>query len=254
MQSYAHGAGEVPLIGEPIGLHFDRIAAAHADREALVSRHQGIRLTYAQLRAATDAFARGLMALGVEHGDRVGIWATNCAEWVVAQFATPKIGAVLVNVNPAYRATEAEFALKQSGVSVLLMQVRYRDSDYARILSTVRPALPGLRTVVLIGDDELEQPLEGAMRWADVESSAAPTLVPIACANGSSKRSSTIQSTSSTRPERPGSPRARRSRITTSSTTGSSSARAVAIPPTTGSAFRSRSITASAWCSRTWPA
>ncbi len=178
MQSYAHGAGAVPLIGESVGLHFDRIAAAHAGRDALVSCQQDVRLTYGQLRDATDVFARGLMALGVEPGDRVGIWATNRVEWVVAQFATPKIGAILVNVNPAYRAGEAAFALSQSGVSVLLMQMRHKSSDYAQMLGEVRSSLPALRTIVLIGDDELERPLEGAMRWADVVDGAAPNVDP----------------------------------------------------------------------------
>jgi fatty-acyl-CoA synthase len=174
--SYANGTSAVPLIGETIGAHFDRVAAAHPDVEAVVSCRQGIRLTYAELREATDTFARGLIALGVEHGDRVGIWATNCVEWVVAQFATPKIGAILVNVNPAYRTTEAAHALAQSGVSVLLTQLRHKSSDYAGMLAAMRGELPLLRSIVLIGDDELSVPLEGALRWADVEQSAAPSV------------------------------------------------------------------------------
>ena len=169
--SYACGSAVKPMIGETIGAHFDRVAAAFGDREAVVSVHQGVRLTYAQLREATDAFARGLAALGVRHGDRVGIWSTNTVEWVIAQFATPKIGAILVNINPAYRSSEASYALRQSGVSVLLAQARHKTSDYAGILAEIRDALPELRTIVFIGHED--PPLSGALRWADVRAKAS---------------------------------------------------------------------------------
>jgi acyl-CoA synthetase (AMP-forming)/AMP-acid ligase II len=106
--SYSSGSSSQPLIGETIGDAFDRIAALNPEREAVVSCAQGARLTYAELRAATDAFARGLIGLGVKHGDRVGIWSTNNIEWVIAQFATPKLGVILVNINPAYRTNEVE--------------------------------------------------------------------------------------------------------------------------------------------------
>ena len=109
--SYATGASDVSLIGETLGANFDRIAATFPENEAVVACHQNQRLTYRELREVTDTFARGLIALGVKHGDRVGIWSTNSLEWVVAQFATPKIGAILVNVNPAYRSSEAAYAL-----------------------------------------------------------------------------------------------------------------------------------------------
>jgi fatty-acyl-CoA synthase len=171
--SYTHGASPVPLIGETLGAHFDRMARAYAGNDAVVSCQQGVRLTYEELRVATDDVARGLLALGVAHGDRVGIWSTNNVEWVIAQFATPKIGAILVNVNPAYRTAEVSYALAQSGVSVLLTQVRHKTSEYAEMLREVRPALPDLRTIVLIGDDELDAPLEGAMRWRDLLEVAA---------------------------------------------------------------------------------
>jgi fatty-acyl-CoA synthase len=179
--SYSSGASEKPLIGETIGAHVDRIAATYPENEAVVSVHQNIRLTYRELRETTDECARGLMALGVKHGDRVGIWATNCIEWVIAQYATPKIGAILVNINPAYRSSEASYALRQSGVSVLLMQIRYKTSDYVEIVREIRDALPDLRTIVLIGDDEIEKPLEGAMRWADI-AMAAENVSPQALA------------------------------------------------------------------------
>ncbi len=170
--SYASGASGTPLIGETLGAHFDRLAETHAAAEAVVSIHQGRRLTYAELREATDEFARGLAALGVRHGDRVGIWSTNTLEWVIAQFATPKIGAILVNVNPSYRSSEAAYALQQSGVSMLLSQVRHKTSDYVGILREIRGGLPDLHNVVLIGDDELDAPFEGAMRWDDVRAAA----------------------------------------------------------------------------------
>ncbi|MBV8602567.1 MAG: AMP-binding protein [Candidatus Eremiobacteraeota bacterium] len=170
--SYVHGAGDVPFIAETIGAHFDAIARRFPDRDAVVSRHQGVKLSYAELRHATDEFARGLLALGVKHGDRVGIWSTNNVEWVIAQFATPKIGAILVNVNPAYRTSEVSYALQQSGVSVLLTQVRHKTSEYARMLAEVREALPELRTIVFIGDDAPDVDL-GALRWNDVRARAS---------------------------------------------------------------------------------
>ena len=110
----------MPLLAETIGASLERAAAAYGDREALVARHQGLRYTYAELNAAVDELARGLLAIGLERGDRVGIWAPNCAEWVLVQFATAKLGVILVNVNPAYRTSELEYALRQSGCRVLV--------------------------------------------------------------------------------------------------------------------------------------
>ncbi len=168
MLSYVHGASSVPLIGETIGAHFDRVAERYPENDAVVSVAQGIKLTYAELRRETDALARGLLALGVKHGDRVGIWSTNNVEWVIAQFATPKIGAILVNINPAYRTSEVAYVLRQSGISVLLSQVRHKTSDYAGMLREVGRDLPELRLVVFIGDDELDAPFADSLRWADV--------------------------------------------------------------------------------------
>ena len=101
--SYVHGAVGTPLLGETLGASFDRTVARWGERPALVSRSQGVRWTYAELGAAAEAFAAGLLGLGIEPGDRVGIWSFNCAEWLVAQIATAKAGIILVNVNPAYR-------------------------------------------------------------------------------------------------------------------------------------------------------
>ncbi|MBI3790953.1 MAG: AMP-binding protein [Gemmatimonadetes bacterium] len=170
--SYEHGASTVALLGETIGAHLDRIARTHPARDAVVSCHQDRRLTYDALRVATDEFARGLIALGVRHGDRVGIWSTNNVEWVIAQFATAKIGAILVNINPAYRTSEVAYVLEQSGVSLLLSQVRHKTSEYARMIAEVRPGLSGLRSIVLIGDEPLDVPLD-ALRWDDVAAAAA---------------------------------------------------------------------------------
>ncbi len=174
MDSYAHGASSVPLIGETIGKHFDGIAARFPETDAVVSCRQGVRLSYAELRSETDRFARGLMALGVQHGDRVGIWSPNNAEWIVAQFATPKIGAILVNVNPAYRTSEVAYVLEQSGVSVLLCAVRHKTSEYLRMIEEVRPSLPQLRTVVVIGDDD-DVHLAGSLAWTAVAAMAEQT-------------------------------------------------------------------------------
>ena len=122
-----------PLLGDTIGANFERTAARFADRPALVSRHQEVRLTYAQLDAAVDAAARRAAARRASaRGDRVGIWAPNCAEWVIVQYATAKVGAILVNINPAYRTHELEYALRQSGVRLLVQRQRVQDQRLPR--------------------------------------------------------------------------------------------------------------------------
>src|SRR5919107_2937748 len=121
MLSYASGTSDVPLLGETIGANLERTVAIHGDREALVDVAAGSRWTYAEFDAAVNEVARGLLARGIDKGDRVGIWAPNCAEWVITQYATAKIGAILVNVNPAYRAHELEYALRQSGCRALIV-------------------------------------------------------------------------------------------------------------------------------------
>ena len=128
--SYASGTGSTPLLGCTIGDALDTAARTYSNSPALVSCHQNQRLSFAELSAAVEQFARGLMHLGVQKGDRVGIWATNCSEWVIAQFATAKIGAILVNVNPAYRAYELKFALAQSGCQTLIMVPNFRTVDF----------------------------------------------------------------------------------------------------------------------------
>ncbi len=159
--SYAHGASAVPLLGETIGANLDRIAARVPHNDAVVSVYDGRRLTYAAFAAETDRIARALIAAGVAHGDRVGIWSPNSLEWVLVQYATAKVGAILVNVNPAYRLNELEYVLRQSGISTLLTLDRYKTSEYLAMVREVRAKLPELRDVVIIGS-ETPQPNETA--------------------------------------------------------------------------------------------
>jgi fatty-acyl-CoA synthase len=147
-RSYAQGAVTTPLLGETIGASLERTASEHPDREALVVRHQGRRLTYAQLNDQVDRLARALLAAGIEKGDRLGIWAPNCAEWVLVQFASAKAGAILVNVNPAYRTSELEYALDQSGCRMLVAAREFKGSDYVAMVEEVRPGLEQLERVV----------------------------------------------------------------------------------------------------------
>jgi fatty-acyl-CoA synthase len=151
--SYAHGTSSTPLLGQTIGDNLRATVARHGDREALVVRSQSYRMTYRQLWEATTRAARGLLALGVAAGDRVGVWSANRYEWVVAQYATARVGAVLVNVNPAYQAAELEYALRQSGVSVLLHAHGYRQSAYGPMLTEVRPRCPDLRQTLAFDTD-----------------------------------------------------------------------------------------------------
>src|SRR4051794_16895805 len=128
--SYSPRIGTTPLLGETIGANFDRAVADHPDRDALVVRHQDVKWTYAELGERVDRAARALAGLGLGKGDRLGIWAPNCAEWVVTQFATAKLGVILVNVNPAYRTSELAYALRQSGCNTLISATEFKTSDY----------------------------------------------------------------------------------------------------------------------------
>src|ERR1700686_81018 len=122
--SYVHGASPIPLIGETIGVHFDRIVARVGEGDALIVRPQKLRWSYRDLRQRVDAFAAGLLALGLLPGERIGIWSPNNAEWVVAQFATAQAGLILVNINPAYRTSELEYALNKAGCRALITAAR----------------------------------------------------------------------------------------------------------------------------------
>ncbi|KAB7761301.1 AMP-binding protein [Mycolicibacterium mucogenicum] len=150
MLSYDAGPTDTPILEETIGANFERTVAAHPDTLALVDRGQGLRYTYAELNAEVDLIARGLMARGIEKGDRVGVWSPNCAQWIVTQLATAKIGAILVNVNPAYRVHELAYALNQSGMRLLISATSFKTSDYAAMIDEVRPQVPGLGDVVFL--------------------------------------------------------------------------------------------------------
>jgi fatty-acyl-CoA synthase len=147
-QSYVHGASDKPLIGQTIGRFFDEACARHAGREALVVRHQDVRLTYAQLKSKVDALACGLMRLGLEPGERIGIWSQNTLEWTLTQFASAKAGLVLVNINPAYRRSELEYALNKVGCRALVLSPAFKTSNYLEMIADLAPELghcePGL--------------------------------------------------------------------------------------------------------------
>jgi len=164
--SYAHGASSVPLLGETIGANLERVVARWPQAEALVSRHQGVRWSYRELNERVDALARGLVAAGLQAGDRVGLWSPNCAEWVLVQFATAKVGVVLVNVNPAFRAIELAFALRQSGCRMLVAARSFKTSDYTAMIAEVRSELPNLERVVLLGSPEWEELAAGEQATA----------------------------------------------------------------------------------------
>jgi fatty-acyl-CoA synthase len=165
-QSYMHGASVKPLLGETLGENFDKAAAKWGDRDALIVRHQNVRWTYADLKRKVDAFAAGLLALGLEPGDRIGIWSPNNAEWVVTQYATAKAGLILVNINPAYRVSELEYALNKVGAKALILASTFKSSDYVAMLRELAPEidkcspgalkckrLPHLRSAIQIGKD-----------------------------------------------------------------------------------------------------
>jgi fatty-acyl-CoA synthase len=156
--SYASGPADVELLEETIGDNLRRVAAANPDAEALVACHQGTRLTYAELDGAVDELAAGLIDIGLAVGDRVGIWSPNCVEWVLLQYATARAGVILVTVNPAYRTSELEYVLRQSGCRVLVAATEFKTSDYRAMVAEVSPGLDALEQTIHLGDpawDEL---------------------------------------------------------------------------------------------------
>jgi fatty-acyl-CoA synthase len=161
--SYACGVSEVELLGETIGQNLKRTVAAYEDREAMVEVASGRRWTYAEFGAEVDVFARGLMARGIAKGDRVGIWAPNCAEWTIAQYATATMGAILVNINPAYRTHELAYVLNQSGVKLLISATEFKTSDYRKMIDEVRPDCAALEDVVYIGTPDWVSVFEAAV-------------------------------------------------------------------------------------------
>ncbi|GBF15950.1 long-chain-fatty-acid--CoA ligase [Rhodococcus sp. Br-6] len=158
--SYASGTWDAPMLGDTIGDNFDRTVAAHGDRDALIDRGSGRRWTYRELAREVDALATGLLGTGITKGDRVGIWAPNCAEWTMVQYATAKIGAILVNINPAYRSHELEYVLDQAGIRMLIAAPAFKTSDYAAMIEQVRPERAALEHVLLLGSEQWDRLLD----------------------------------------------------------------------------------------------
>jgi fatty-acyl-CoA synthase len=165
--SYTSATSGTPLLGDTIGANFDRTAAAFPGRLALVDVPAGLRYSYAELKDDVDALAYALLGMGIVKGDRVGIWSPNRAEWTVTQYATAKIGAILVNINPAYRTSELEFVLNQSGCKLLVAAQRLKTSDYAAMIAEVRPRCTDLEQVVLLDSDAWRE-LLATGKYADV--------------------------------------------------------------------------------------
>lgn len=175
--SYTSGTSTIPLLGLTIGDQFDQTVSSYPDNLALISRHQNIRWTYQQLQAHVNQCAKSLLHLGVQKGQRVGIWAPNCAEWCVTQFATSKVGAILVNLNPAYRLHELEYVLKQSGCSALITAAQFKSSNYTQMLYDLAPELndsepgklkstrlPELTTIIRLAEDTIP----GMFTWNEL--------------------------------------------------------------------------------------
>jgi fatty-acyl-CoA synthase len=165
--SYTSATSDTPLLGDTIGANFDRTAARFPGRPALVDVPAGLRFTYAELKDEVDALAYALLGMGIAKGDRVGIWSPNRSEWIVTQYATAKIGAILVNINPAYRTSELEFVLNQSGCKLLVAAQRLKTSDYAAMIAEVRPRCADLEQVVLLDSDAWHELLETG-KYADI--------------------------------------------------------------------------------------
>jgi fatty-acyl-CoA synthase len=169
MQSYTSGVSATPLIGQTISENLAATVAAHPERDALVDVPSGRRWTYAELARDVDDVARGLLAAGVAAGDRVGIWAPNVPEWVLLQYATARVGAILVNVNPAYRSHELAYVVNQSGMRMLVSALAHKTSDYRSMVDTVRPECPDLREVVYIGDPSWDALVRGGAGVSDAD-------------------------------------------------------------------------------------
>src|SRR5271157_6062634 len=175
--SYTSGTSDTPLLGLTIGDLFDHTVETYPDHPALISCHQHIRLKYHKLQAQVNQCAKGLMALGLRKGQRIGIWSPNRTEWCITQFATSKIGAILVNINPAYRLHELEYALKQSGCSALVFAPQFKTTNYIELIHSLAPELslskagklksallPDLTTVICLGSEKIP----GMFSWDEV--------------------------------------------------------------------------------------
>ena len=176
LPSYTSGVWDGPMLGDTIGDNLDRTVAAHGDRDALIDHASGRRWTYREFAEQVNGLAAGLLSRGVGKGDRVGIWAPNCPEWTFTQYATAKIGAILVNINPAYRSHELQYVLEQAGISTLVSAASFKTSDYASMIETVRPQCPDLTSVLLLGSPEWDAVL------ADGLAAQASDPAPLAAA------------------------------------------------------------------------
>ena len=231
--SYSQGTSSVPLIGETIGAHFDKAATRWSGCDALIVRHQDVRWNYAELKRRVDAFAAGLLALGLAPGDRIGIWAPNNSEWVITQFATAKAGLILVNINPAYRIAELDYALNKVECKALITTQRFKTSEYVAMLRELAPEIsasapgnlksrkfPALTTLIRIGEGSDPNFFSFDEIYRRGGASETAQLAELA-----TQLQFDDQSTSSSPAAPPACRKARRSRTTTSSTTGSSSVR-----------------------------
>ena len=240
--SYRHGACDVPLRGQTIGAALEEAARRHPDDEALVSVHQRRRYTYAELDAAVNGCAGGLLGLGIRAGDRVALWAPNCVEWALVQYATAKIGAILVSVNPAFRAAELVYVLRQSGSRMLISAVRHKTSDYRRMVAEARDQCPDLEQVLFLDSPQWDELLDTSERqwasWLRVTSTGLSFDDPI-----------NIQYTSGTTGAPKGATLTHHGLLNNGYQVG----RAAATANATESAFPCPTTTASAWCWVTWP-
>jgi fatty-acyl-CoA synthase len=184
--SYVHGVSSNPLIFKTIGNLLDEAATNYAGQQAIVVRHQGVRLSYSELNERVNQVAANLLTRGIETGDRVGIWSPNNLQWVVTQFATAKIGAILVNINPAYRISELEYVLNKVACKALVLAEQFKSSDYVGMLKSLTPELdncdagdlhagkiPSLRTVICLGEEERP----GMYRFAEFEQAASASAL-----------------------------------------------------------------------------
>jgi fatty-acyl-CoA synthase len=173
MLSYAHGACDEPLLGETIAHNLERTVAGVPDAEALVSCHQGIRYTYAEFGAAVDRLASGMLAAGLAKGDRVGVWSPNRAEWALTQYATAKLGVILVNINPAYRVHELEYALGHSGCRWIVAATELKGSDFTEMVRAVQPSLATLERAIFFDTDEWHAVAGEAARTDELQAAMA---------------------------------------------------------------------------------
>ena len=241
--SLARGPAQPALLEQTIGANLEATIARHGDREALVSCPQGLRFTYTELGAEVDQLARGLIAAGVSVGDRLGIWSPNRAEWTLLQYATAKLGVILVNVNPAYRTSELEYVLHQSGCRMLIAALAFKTSDYRAMAAEVRADPPALESVIFLDSLEWEQLLKASRSVAPAElKRCGAALAPEDPIN--------IQYTSGTTGFPKGATLTHRNILNNGYLVG----RRAATPRPTASASRCPSTTASAWCWATSPA